>query len=90
TDFTIQQVREEFFRLVYDKVDRMPPKMKEVFLLSYREGLKPAEIARLLNLSVNTVGNHKANAIRILRQALPGSPALTALLTFFDSLPGQY
>lgn len=90
TDFTIQQVREEFFRLVYDKVDRMPPKMKEVFLLSYREGLKPAEIARLLNLSVNTVGNHKANAIRILRQALPGSPALTALLTFFDNLPGQY
>lgn len=89
TDFTIQQVREEFFRLVYDKVNRMPPKMKEVFLLSYREGLKPAEIARQLNLSVNTVGNHKANAIRMLRQALTGSPALTALLMFLDNLPGQ-
>ncbi len=90
TDFTVQQVREEFFRLIYTKVDGMPPKMKEVFLLSYRDGLKPAEIARQLNLSVNTIGNHKANAIRLLRQALTGQPVLIAFLMFFDSLPWHH
>jgi RNA polymerase sigma-70 factor (ECF subfamily) len=90
TDFTIQQVREEFFRIIYARVESMPPKMKEIFLLSYRDGLKPAEIARQLNLSVHTVGNHKANAIRFLRQALTDRPILIAFLMFFDRLPSHY
>lgn len=86
TDFTIQQIREEFLKLVYAEVERMPAKMKEIFLLSYRDGLKPAEIARQLQLSVQTVANQKVNAIRFLKEALTDKSLLTTLLLLLEGL----
>lgn len=69
-DFSWLEVREEFLRLVYAEVEKMPRKMKEIFLLSYKEGLKPAEIAERLNLNVQTVSNQKSNAIKLIKIAL--------------------
>lgn len=69
-DFTLQEIRQELMKLVYAEVEQMPKRMKEIFMLSYSEGLKPSEIALRLNLSVQTVQNQKANAIRLLKIAL--------------------
>ena len=44
--------------------------MREVFLLSYRDGLRPAQIAEQLNVHVQTVKNQRLSAIRFLQSAL--------------------
>lgn len=84
-DFLVQEIRKELMKLVYEEVEQMPKKMKEIFLLSYAEGLKPAEIARQLNLSVQTVHNQKTNAIRLLKIAFSDKPLLLALLIWLES-----
>lgn len=86
-DFALQQVRQELMKLVYAEVEQMPKKMKEIFLLSYWEGLKPMEIARRLNLSVQTVQNQKANAIRLLKIAFADRSLFLALLIWLG--PGH-
>ncbi|MFT3949752.1 MAG: RNA polymerase sigma-70 factor [Agriterribacter sp.] len=79
-DFTLREIRQELMKLIYAEVEHMPKKMKEIFLLSYAEGLKSSEIALRLNLSVQTVQNQKANAIRLLKIALADKSLLLALL----------
>lgn len=84
-DFALQEIRQELMKLVYAEVEQMPKKMKEIFLLSYSEGLKPSEIALRLNLSVQTVQNQKANAIRLLKIALADTPSFLGLLIWLGS-----
>lgn len=79
-DFYLQEVRAELMQLVYAEVEKLPSKMKEIFLLSYRDGLKPSEIAGRLQISVQTVSNQKVNAINLLKTALGHTPLLLALL----------
>ncbi|MBX2921449.1 MAG: sigma-70 family RNA polymerase sigma factor [Chitinophagaceae bacterium] len=83
-DFEWTEVQEVLLNLVYAEVEKLPGKMKEIFLLSYRDGLKPAEIAKRLNLKVRTVSNQKTNAIHILRAAMPEYPLFLALLLLLD------
>jgi RNA polymerase sigma-70 factor (ECF subfamily) len=84
TSFHLEEVRAELMGLVYREVDKLPKKMKEIFLLSYRDGLKPSEIAERLNISVQTVSNQKVNAINLLKTALGNSPLLLALLVCLE------
>lgn len=78
-DLFIEQVRAELIGLIKEEVAKLPARMKEIFLLSFEEGLKPAEIASRLQLSVQTVSNQKLTAIRLLREAL-GSRNIFLLL----------
>jgi RNA polymerase sigma-70 factor (family 1) len=87
-DFANMEIRAEFLKLVYAEVDKMPSKMKAIFLLSYRDGLKPAEIAEKLELSVQTVKNQKANAVKLLRIALGHNPLLLAFLLYLEMQQG--
>lgn len=86
-DFANMEVRAEFLKLVYAEVEKMPSKMKSIFLLSYRDGLKPAEIAEKLELHVQTVKNQKANSIKLLRLALGHNPLILAFLLYLEMLP---
>lgn len=80
----LEDIRAELMQLVYAEVEKMPSKMKQIFLLSYKEGLKPAEIAERLNISVQTVSNQKINAIKLLKTAIGHSPLLLALLLWLE------
>lgn len=59
---------------VWDAVDAavsaLPPRCREVFLLSRRQGLPQAEIALRLGISVKAVEAHIRRALRELRVAL--------------------
>lgn len=79
-DFGWVEAEEEFLTIVYKEVEKLPVKMKEIFLLSFRDGLKPPEIAAVLGLKVGTVNNQKTNAVRILRDALQQHPHLLIFL----------
>ncbi len=54
-------------RYVDRLIDNLPPKQKEVFILSRKEGFKYREIALKLDVSENTVRNHMASAMRYIR-----------------------
>ncbi len=84
--FYLEEIRAELMQLVYAEVEKLPGKMKEIFLLSYRDGLKPAEIAERLQISVQTVSNQKQNAINLLKTALGHTPLLLALLLCLDHM----
>lgn len=60
----------EIRRLVEEAVARMPAARRRIYLMSRAEGLKPAEIASRLNLSVNTVKNTLVTALHDIRKFL--------------------
>lgn len=52
---------------LWTAIDSLPPKCREVFILSKRDGLKYEEIAQELGLSVNTVRNQISKALEVLK-----------------------
>ena len=61
-------------------IDKLPPRCREVFVKSRMEQLMYSEIAAEMNISVNTVENQMAKALRILRQNLKDYLPLLLLL----------
>ncbi len=71
--------RSEILRTLYSRdirsildnaISKLPPRCREVFLLSYVENLSDKEISVRLGLSVSTVENHIHSALVRLRSAL--------------------
>jgi RNA polymerase sigma-70 factor (ECF subfamily) len=65
-------------------IECMPPKRKEVFMLSRRNGLTAKEIADKMDLSVNTVNKHIALALSSLKKKLNDYLSILVLLLFID------
>lgn len=61
---------EKYVRLekIYQAINTLPTKCKEVFSLSKINGLSYAEIAEHLNISVKTVENQIIRALKLLRE----------------------
>lgn len=78
-DFFEEQVQLQLVRRIYAEVDKLPPRMKEIFLLSYRDGLKTGEIAERLQIKAQTVTNQRVTAVKLLQLAL-GNDLLIAPL----------
>ncbi len=49
-------------------LQQLPPAPRAVLLLRYQEDLEPAEIARALNMSINTVKSHLKRSLATLRE----------------------
>lgn len=60
----------EFENGIMEKINKLSPKCREVFILSRIEYLSNSEIAGRLNLSIHTVEKHISNAIKELRSNL--------------------
>lgn len=52
-----------------EAIEKLPPQCKTVFKMSRMDGLSDKEIAARLDISLNTVEQHKRKALRILRLA---------------------
>lgn len=63
---------EELQAVIYDEVNRLPERCREVFLLSRSEGLSYKEIAERLSLSEKTVENQISIALKRLRARVYG------------------
>ena len=66
TAFFSAEIRKE----IEQAINQLPPKTKLVFQMAKVEGLKYKEIAQILDISVNTIDNHIATAIKKLGQIL--------------------
>lgn len=62
--------REEFRVSLYDCIDRLPGRSREVLLLHRVEGLRQAEIAERMSISLQTIRNQLWTSLRRLRSCL--------------------
>ena len=60
----------EIEELLEKAIEKLPEKCRQVFIMSRIDGMKHDEIARKLEISVNTVQNHVSSAIRKLKVEL--------------------
>jgi RNA polymerase sigma-70 factor (family 1) len=63
-------------------INTLPQRQKEVYLLHRVEGLKYTEIAKRLNISVNTIETHMSRALKTIREKL-GNYSLMAVLFWY-------
>ena len=65
-----QIIKTEVLAALDLEIQHLPDRCGEIFKLIYFEGKKTDDIARELNLSVQTVRNQKTRAIELLRSAI--------------------
>jgi len=68
TDHRIREKQLEAF--IEKEIRALPPKMKQIFILSRKENLSNQQIAAQLNISTDNVSKQVNNAIRVLRTKL--------------------
>lgn len=61
---------ERIIKIVKKEIQNLPPKCKEIFLLSKEDGLTNIEIAEYKNISIKSVEAHITKAFSMLRSAL--------------------
>lgn len=75
---------QKMMSLVDEAINDLPPKCRQIFLLSKKEGLTNIEISEHLDLSKKTIEGQLSKAFRFLRKRL--SPQFEAILFFFGYL----
>lgn len=64
-----EMLEEELYRHLFNAVDELPPRCREIFLL-HLDGKKNEEIASQLHISLLTVKTQKKRAVHYLRERL--------------------
>jgi RNA polymerase sigma-70 factor (ECF subfamily) len=82
-DTADQVIDEILFKELDSKVQsllkKLPPRRKEIYLLSREEGLTHKEIAKKLSISENTVKNHLVTSLKYLKSHIDSSLAVNLL-----------
>lgn len=69
----------ELTEKVHSLLNELTPRQKEIFQLSREEGLTHDEIAKKLDISVNTVKKHMVNTLAFLRAHIDNSHLINLL-----------
>jgi RNA polymerase sigma-70 factor (ECF subfamily) len=77
-------IKAEIVETIHNAIENLPEECRRIFKMLYYEELKPAEVAELLQISVNTVYVQKSRAVGMLRLKL--SDSLLAIAWFFQML----
>jgi len=67
---TEKMENKEQLQIIHNRIEKLPPKCREVFKLSRQENLTYKSIAQRLNISEHTVDQHIRKALGILRYTL--------------------
>jgi len=60
----------ELDQRINQKIEGLPPKRREIFIMSRQQGLSHQEIAAKLNISTNTVESQITKAVKFLKQTI--------------------
>ena len=86
TDNSPDLIDEIHFNELNDRVqsllNELTPRQKEIFQLSRQEGLTHDEIAKKLDISVNTVKKHMGNTIAFLKSQIDNSLTINLLFAY--------
>jgi RNA polymerase sigma-70 factor (ECF subfamily) len=77
---------EEINQLVYQTIQSLPPRCKQIFELSRFEGKTFEEISLELSISKNTIKNQLVRALKHIRQVLEKNEILLLIAYFFRLL----
>ncbi len=72
----------EVKRTLNNLISQLPPKRKEIFLLSREKGLSHKEISKCLGVSVHTVESQISKALKFIRNGLKGFTLALFLFIF--------
>ena len=70
TDWSDSMVETELEQKIFKIISSLPPKCKQVFLLSRQEDMSNREISRQLNISIRTVETQISRALKTLREGI--------------------
>lgn len=87
-DVLARIIRAEFLQQVYDEIDRLPEKQREVFRLSYLEDLTTDEICERLQMSATAVFANRSRAAETLRKIFKDKE-LWLCLFLVDAMMGK-
>lgn len=86
-DLTNCIIEQETLRRLFLAIDHLPQPYREVVELSFGDGLRNAEIAEILGISVSAVKQRKSKLILLLQKMVAdGNDPVLLLLPFFISL----
>lgn len=83
------EVLEKLTRLVKLAIEELPPKCKEIFLLSKKEGLTNIEISEYLGISKNTIERQINIAFSKIRESVGNKTDMILFLLFGCKHPGN-
>ena len=86
SDADLYRTKEELLKLVEKEVNKLSARMKQIFYMSFNEGLTPAQIAETLKLSVQTVSNQKTALLKILKRELASNASPLIAVAVLGSL----
>lgn len=79
------EATEQLMAIVKREIVTLPPKCKEIFILSRQEGLTNIEISEYLKISTKTVEGHITRAFSILRKKVGDKTDILLFLLFGSS-----
>lgn len=69
-DVSLALIEQEVYSRLFSAVDSLPEKYRQIFRMSFEEGMKISQIAEELNVAEITVKKRKARLIELLRERL--------------------
>jgi len=92
--YELQHAQEEDERIrsvetekkIRDSIDQLPPRCRQIFMLSRYSGLTYTEIAALLDISINTVTTQMGRALKSLRSHLSDHVHYMLLMSLLNRL----
>lgn len=82
--FEEEHVENNILAIIFQAIDHLPGKCKEIFILTYLDEMTTREIAEKLQISINTIKTQRLRAKEALREALKD---IVYTLVIFYRLP---
>ena len=79
---SVEQHREEIFRKLLLAIDELPPKLRQLFMLTI-QGKTSEDIAEEMNISLHTVKKQRQRGLDRLRKELPPDALLMLLMLLY-------
>lgn len=79
-------IEQETIDMLLDAISQLPDKYRQIFELNFQQGLKNAEAAAMLDISIDNFNNRKSKMISLLRNRFAGDVFMQFFISVFFSM----